>query len=154
MRIQEIIEQYPPQDDYLLEMMLAIQKQQPKHHLSEDDMRFIANYCGVKESRVSSVATFYSLLYTEPQAERIIHVCHNVPCFINGQESMTESLLSLLNTTMDRPTEDDAFVVKFTSCLGACDKAPVVRVGDQTYTHMNRDKIKALIAQMRGKRHG
>lgn len=154
MGIQEIIAQYPPQDDYLLEMMIAIQRQQPKHHLSEDDMRCIANYCGVKESRVSSVATFYSLLYTEPQAERIIHVCHNVPCFINGQEGLTESLLSLLNTTIDQPTHDGEFVVKFTSCLGACDKAPVVLVGDQTYTHMSRDKAKALIAQMRDRRHG
>lgn len=153
MRIQEIIKQYPPRDDFLLEMMLAIQKQQPNHHLSEDDMRFIANYCGVKESRVSSVATFYSLLYTEPQAKRVIHVCHNVPCFINGQEGLTESLLSLLNTTIDKPTQDGQFVVKFTSCLGACDKAPVVRVGDQMYTHMNHNKGKALIAQMRGHRH-
>lgn len=153
MQIQEIIQQYPPKDDYLLEIMLAIQKKAPKHYLSEDDMRLIANYCGVKESRVSSVATFYSLLYTKPQAHQKIHICHNVPCLIKGQEDVTKSLLSLLNTTVDQPTEDGQFVIKFTSCLGACDKAPVLRVGDQTYPHMSIDKAKALIAQLRGKSH-
>ena len=153
MSVQEVLSKFPAQEDYLLEILLEVQKQKVHHDLTEEEMKAIATYLSVSESKVSSVVSFYSLFSMAPKGEYVIQVCHDVPCYVNKQPHILDTLKTLLQLEIGETSEDQMFTLEYTSCLGACDKAPAIRIGEKTYTHLTPDKVKAILAEYRGKRH-
>jgi len=153
MQLNDVLKRYPPEEDFLIEILLDYQKRKTHHELTEEELKTIAKYLNIKESQVSSVVTFYSLFSLEPKGEYVIQVCHDVPCYVNQQDSVLDTISELLNIKMNEMTEDQMFSLEYTSCLGACDKAPAMRIGEKTFTKLTPNKVKAIIAELRGKRH-
>lgn len=153
MSVQEVLSRFPAEATYLLEILLEVQHHKPHHDLTEEEMKSIAEYLKVSESKVSSVVSFYSLFSMKPKGEYVIQVCHDIPCYVNKQPSIVETLKTLLHLDIGETSPEGMFTLEYTSCLGACDKAPAMRVGEKTYTHLTPDKVKAILAEYRGKRH-
>jgi len=153
MELKEVLQKYPKSDDYLIEILMDYQQYKTHHELTENELKTIANYLNIKESKVSSVVTFYSLFSLKPKGQYVIQVCHDVPCHVNNQPSILSTLEKLLGIGIGETTDDKMFTLEYTSCLGACDKAPVMRIGEKTFTHLTPDKTKAIIAEHRVKRY-
>ena len=153
MSIQDVLARYPEDPSYLIEILLDVQKLNPHHALDEAQMKLVATHLGISESKVSSVVSFYSLLSMEPKGEHVIQVCHDIPCYVNKQGTVLDTLKTLLHLEVGETTSEGLFTLEYTSCLGACDKAPAMRIGEKTYTHLTPDKVKAILAEYRGKRH-
>ncbi len=153
MQLKEVLGQYPKNEEYLIEILLDYQKYKLHHDLTEKELKTIAEYLNITESKISSVITFYSLFSLQPKGTHVIQVCHDVPCHVNNQESILETLKTLLDIDVDETTSDKMFSLEYTSCLGACDKAPVMRIGEKTFTNLDTNKVKAIISEYRGKKH-
>ena len=153
MQVKEALDKYGRSPDKLIGAMLAYQNTTPCNYLTEDDIREFARETGLPESRIHSVASFYSLLSTKPRGKYIIHVCYDVPCYVNNSVNVVKELERILKVKMGGTTEDGLFTLEYTSCLGCCDKAPAMQIGDNLYGSLTKDRISAILSEYRRKRH-
>ena len=151
MEIKQIVDKHGRTPDKLIGIMLECQDCSALNYLTSEDVLSIAKEMNVPESRVFSLASFYSMLSVEPRGKYIIRLCNDVPCYINGSINLKEELENTLGIKMGETTEDKMFTLEFSSCLGCCDKAPVMQIGDTVYSGLNREKLSSILADYRRK---
>jgi NADH:ubiquinone oxidoreductase subunit E len=105
----------------------------------------------ITESRIFSVMSFYSLFSIKPRGKFIIQVCRDIPCHINGATDIVRSLENQLLIKMGETTPDQIFTLEYTSCLGCCDKAPAIRIGNEIFGNLTESLISKMIADYRRK---
>ncbi len=149
--LEKILDKYPPQKDYLLEILLDVQNSKNDQFLSEEEIHTIASHLKLPEAQVSSAVTFYTFFSTQPRGEYVIQVCKDIPCYINSSQSIVDTIKRELGISMGETTKDGYFTVEHTSCLGICDGAPAVRIGNKTHTNLTDNKMTALLAEYRGR---
>jgi NADH-quinone oxidoreductase subunit E len=77
--------------------------------------------------------------------KHVIFVCDSVTCWIMGYERVRERLTQLLGTTLGETSSDGSFTLLPNVCLGACDHAPVLMIGDDLHRDVEADKIEAIL---------
>lgn len=152
MQVKEALDKYGRTADKLIGAMLAYQKSTPCNYLTEDDIKEFAKETGIPESRVYSIASFYSLLSTEPRGRYIVQVCYDVPCYINDSVNIVNELEKILEIKMGQTTTDGLFTIEYSSCLGCCDKAPAMQIGATLYGDLTPDKISSILSTYRGEK--
>ena len=145
MILSEVLKKYPPEKDFLIEVLIDVDKLKDDHYVSQSEISRIAEYLGAKESHVCSVISFYTLLSTEPRGKYIIQICKDVPCYLNDTFNVVETVCNFLHLEMGKTTEDKMFTVEFTACIGCCDDAPAMRINDITYTGLSKDKVITIL---------
>ncbi len=150
MQVKEALDKYGRTADKLIGAMLAYQKSTPCNYLTEDDIKEFTKETGIPESRVYSIASFYSLLSTEARGKYIIQVCYDVPCYINDSVNIVNELEKILEIKMGQTTDDKLFTIEYSSCLGCCDKAPAMQIGATLYGDLTPVKISSILSTYRG----
>jgi NADH:ubiquinone oxidoreductase subunit E len=112
-------------------------------------MKMVAEYLGVPESRVFSVATFYKALSLVPQGKKVIKVCNGTACHLRGAPKLVEALEKELGIKNGETTEDGLFTIQTVNCVGACAMAPVVMVNDRVYGKVTISQIPEIIEEER-----
>jgi NADH-quinone oxidoreductase subunit E len=105
----------------------------------------IAKVIGIPASDVEGVATFYNLIFRQPVGRHVIKVCDSIACFLTGYESVRDSLCQKLGVQYGQTTADGRFTLLPICCLGACDKAPVLMIDNDTYTHLTLEGLDAVL---------
>jgi NADH-quinone oxidoreductase subunit E len=93
---------------------------------------------------LEGVATFYNLIYRRPVGEKVILFCDSVSCWICGCDNIKKKLSERLNVDYGQTTNDNLYTLLPVPCLGACDRAPVMMVGDDLLTNLTEDSIDQL----------
>lgn len=150
MNLDTVLKKYPKEQTFLIEILLDYQRNKPTQHVTENELKRIAEYLGVPESHVFSVVTFYSFFSMKPRGKFIIQYCRDVPCYVSDDINVKEQLENLLNIKTGETTKDNMFTLQYTSCLGMCDASPVIRVNDTIYKNVTVNKLKMIIAECRG----
>src|SRR5207302_7077595 len=92
--------------------------QQLHRWCSPEGIHQVAAVMQVTPAYLSSVATFYDMLETEPRpVHHDVYVCTNISCSLRGGDHVLDSMVA---AAAGRP---DVHVRAF-ECLGACDIAP------------------------------
>ncbi len=151
MSLKTILEKYPQSETYLIEILLEYQMTKNEHFISEEEIKTIAEHLSLTESKVSSVISFYTLFSKVPRGRYIIRVCKDVPCFLNSQTTILNSLEALLGIHVGETTENKLFTLEYTSCLGCCNKAPAMLINGTTYTNLTENKVKTIISDYKGR---
>jgi NADH:ubiquinone oxidoreductase subunit E len=86
----------------------------------------------------------------EPRGKYIIEVCNSGPCYVRNYKEVASVLEEILGIKVGETTEDELFTLQYTSCIGACDIAPAMKIGEEVYGNLNREKIEKIIDQYRG----
>lgn len=149
MEIKEIVQKEGKSPDQLLGILLEYQKTKNRNYLTKKDLKAIAEEMGLPESRVFSVATFYSLLSVKPKGKHVIQICRDVPCYVNGSFNILEELESALQIGIGETTQDGLFSLEYTSCLGYCEIAPVIRIDQKICGNLDSKKLADIIAEYR-----
>jgi len=153
MQVKDVLDKYGRTPDKLIGAMLAYQNSTPCNYLTEEDIKEFAKETGLPESRIHSVASFYTLLATRPRGRYIIQVCRDVPCYVNNSVNVVNELERTLKISMGNTTEDGLFTLEYSSCLGCCDKAPAMQIGENLYGNLTKEKIAEIVKEYRRKRH-
>jgi NADH:ubiquinone oxidoreductase subunit F (NADH-binding)/NADH:ubiquinone oxidoreductase subunit E len=106
----------------LLEVLVELQDQ--RGNLSESMITDVGRAIGVPPSRAYGVASFYSMLNLEEEAENTIRVCDGPVCWLCGAGDVRKELESVIS----RPS---GWKITRTSCLGLCDRAPALLLNEQ-----------------------
>jgi NADH-quinone oxidoreductase subunit F len=90
-------------------------------YLSPKLLGAVADALAVNDARVHGVATFYSLLSTQPRTGKALRVCDGPVCMLQGGgPALMRALLEAA------PSAGRDWSVQRCSCLGLCDRAPAV----------------------------
>jgi len=153
MDIQEILDRYPKQPQYLIEILIDLDQVKRHHYITERELEMIANQLDVKVSHVCSVMSFYTLLSTEPRGEYVVQVCKEVPCYLNDAFNVLRTVEDILGISLGGTTEDRRFSLEETACIGCCDQAPAMRINHQVYTNLTEDKLYDIFTSLGGDSH-
>lgn len=151
--IEQLLKKYPPTEDSVIEILLDVQTSSKQNYISEDQISRIAEYCHISESKICSVISFYTLLSDVKKGRYVIQLCHDVPCYVANSPLILRTLEKLLEIHVNETTDNGMFTLEFSSCLGCCDKGPVMRVNNHTYKNCTVEKVKAIISEYRGGHH-
>lgn len=137
---------YPKSQSALLPALHVAQDE--VGYLSADAMDDVARELGLPVTEVTSVATFYSMFFTEPVGRHKIRVCTNLSCYLNGSEHILDHLCRRLGVRPGETTEDGRALVEVAECLAACEEAPVILVDSDRHARVTPEAADGLIARL------
>ena len=124
--------------------------QEHRGWVSDESLRAIARHLDMSAEELESVATFYNLIFRRPVGERVILLCDSVSCWMTGCDSLRKGIAERLGIAPGETTGDGRFTLLTVPCLGACDRAPVMMVGDDLHTHLDQGALDSALDRYEG----
>lgn len=110
----------------------------------------IAEKTHLPAAKINGIVTFYSFFSEEPKGKYNISVCMGTACFVQGADKVLQAFSDDLGFSGDTMmTEDKIFALSDVRCIGACGLAPVVRVNEKIYGHVQPEDVSAIIEDCR-----
>jgi NADH-quinone oxidoreductase subunit E len=113
--------------------------------ISKDAALRIAGSLGLTLGDVYGVTTFYSFLSTWPLGRHVIRICKSVPCCMKDAEMLIQWVGKELGIGPGETTPDGRFTLTLTNCIGTCDQAPAMLIGDEVYGQLTPERISAIL---------
>ncbi len=101
----------------------------------------IGRILGVPLADVYGVIDFYSMFYRDAVGKTVIQVCDDPACALAGSGEVLATLCARLGVELDQVSADGRFTIERAPCLGLCDHAPGVLVGDTAVSRARPDEI-------------
>lgn len=121
-------------------------------YLSDEAMQYVAKQLGLSLKDVYSTASFYSLFRMKPVGEYVIQVCEGLSCFLNnGAERLVDYLSKKLGIRVGETTPDGKFTLEVVQCLASCGTSPTMRINDELYENLTKEKVDVIIEQLSGR---
>lgn len=118
-------------------------------YLSGEAIAEVAHRLGRSYAEVEGVATFYTMYNTDHAVGRhMIEVCTCLTCQLCGGYRILAYLKSKLGIDVGETTDDGAITLHEVECLDACDRAPLLQVGDEYIGPVDEAAIDALLDRL------
>jgi len=128
-----------------IEALKIVQKY--RRWVSDECLIAVAELLEISPAQLEAVATFYNLIYRQPVGKTIIHYCNSVTCWMLGSDQVQERLCRHLNVELGEMSADGEYTILPIVCLGACDHAPVVMVGDELRLDITEDAVNEILGR-------
>lgn len=119
--------------------------QQHRGWVSDDTLKAVAEFMEMSTAELDSVATFYNLIYRQPVGRHVILICDSVSCWVMGYENVREVLSEKLGIQYGQTTPDGRFTMLPNVCLGCCDHAPALMIGNDLYHDITPEKLDEIL---------
>jgi NADH-quinone oxidoreductase subunit E len=119
--------------------------------VSDDGIADLAEILEMSQDEVDNVATFYNLIFRKPVGRKIILLCDSVSCWVMGYRGIYDHLQSRLGVSFGETTDDGEFTLLPMACLGDCDHAPVMMIGEELFNNLTPDKVDQALQQTGGR---
>lgn len=149
--LEALLKHYPEKKAALLPALWIAQREYggylPPNALAEVALRLERSY-----AEVEGVATFYTMYHVgHPVGRHLIEVCTCLSCYLCGAYRLADKLKERLGIDWGETTPDGLFTLEEVECLDACDRAPVLQIGDQYLGPVNESMVDSLIAELKEK---
>ncbi len=118
-------------------------------YLPKEVMDYVAEKLEVPTAYVYGVATFYSYFTLKPRGRNLVSVCMGTACYVKGAPAILQTIREQLQIESGETTEDGAFTLVETRCIGACGLAPVMTIGEDVYGRLTADQVPEILARYR-----
>jgi len=115
--------------------------------VSDESLQAIARHLEMSAEELDGVATFYNLIYRRPVGEQVILLCNSISCWIKGCDRLQAKISSQLGIALGETTPDNRYTLLPVTCLGACDKAPVMLVGEELHEDLTEQALNRLFGE-------
>ena len=136
------MQRYPERQSAALPALAAAQK--VHGWCSPEAIHQVAAVMQVTPAYLSSVATFYDMLRTEPVGSRYVYVCTSVACHLRNARAVYEAIAEEA-----RDQELEGVEVRNFECLGACDMAPMASIDGRYVGPLSTDDAHELVAALK-----
>jgi NADH:ubiquinone oxidoreductase subunit E len=140
--IERLMRLYPDRHSATLPALGAAQK--VHGWCSDEAIRQVAVVMQVTPAYLSSVATFYDMLRTEPLGSRYVYMCTSVACHVRHARRVYEAI----EAEAREQGLEDVDLREF-ECLGACDMAPMASVDGRYVGPLTTDDAAELVRQVK-----
>ena len=115
--------------------------------ISNESVEAIAGYLEMSPAEVDSVATFYNLIFRKPVGRHVILLCDSISCYVMGYRELYEALQEHLNIRFGETTPDRRFTLLPNACLGCCDGAPALMIGEDLYRNVQLAQLENILSK-------
>ena len=109
--------------------------------ISDNSLAAIAQLLGMSVDELDGIATFYNLIYRQPVGENVILFCDSVSCWLMDGEKVCKKLSEKLAIEFGQTSADNKYTLLPVTCLGDCDHAPAMMVGDELHHDLTVDNL-------------
>jgi NADH-quinone oxidoreductase subunit E len=109
--------------------------------ISDESLNAIAKLLDMSAGELDGIATFYNLIYRQPVGEKVILYCDSVSCWLMDGDVVCEKIKQKLDIDYGETTADNQYTLLPVTCLGDCDHAPAMMVGDELHHDLTLDNI-------------
>lgn len=149
-KAQEIIARYPEgKQKSALIPLLHLAQEEFGGWLDVPVMDYVAEILSIKPIEVYEVATFYTMFNMKPVGKYLLEVCQTGPCMLRGSDDIIDHIKMRLGINAGETTPDGLFTLKPTECLGACGYAPMMQLGKFYKENLTKEKVDALLNELR-----
>ena len=146
--VDRVLARYPAfTRDQLLPLLHEVQA--GAGWFSEELTRYLSQRLGVPFAELYGVISFYALLTTRPTGRTVIRVCKGLPCYLRGAHQVGEHLQALLGVGPEKPAPDGGISWEWFACLGQCDHAPALLVGEEAVGEVRPEALEKLVEEAR-----
>ena len=129
----------------IIQALVAAQHQN-NGWVSAELMDAVADYLDVPAVWVYEVASFYSMIETEPVGRHSISICTNISCMLCGADKVVQHVENKLGIKMGETTADGRIFLKIEEeCVAACVGAPMMIVDGHYHEHLTPEKIDDIL---------
>lgn len=126
--IERIRAALPERRSALLPALKAAQRE--RGWLPRETMAEVAALLDLDPNAAYMLATFYTMLHTEPVGHYTLGVCRSIVCYLQGCDAVIGAIERHLGIAVGETTPDGTFTLHLEECLGDCPHAPMMRVND------------------------
>jgi NADH:ubiquinone oxidoreductase subunit E len=141
-QIEDAMSKYPDRHSAALPALGAAQERYG--WCSPEAIEQVAAVMQVTPGYLSSIATFYDMLRTEPRGSRYVYVCTSVACHVRDAKRVYDAIWE---EARDQGLED--VEVREFECLGACDMAPMASVDGRYVGPLDDSDAPELVAAVK-----
>ena len=145
--IEAELHQYAQKRAVCIDALKIVQRR--RGWVSDESVRDLAEFLEMTPDELDSVATFYNLIFRKPVGRRVILICDSVSCWIMGYDRIREHLTARLGIELGETSADGEFTMLPIACLGACDHAPALMIGEALYQDLEPKEIDRVLEQYR-----
>jgi NADH-quinone oxidoreductase subunit E len=145
-RIARARGRYPQAQSALLPALHAAQDQ--LGYLPEPALADVADALGVPVTEVTAVATFYTMLYTQPIGRHVVRVCTNLTCHLCGAGAVLDRLRRGFGIRPGQTTPDGRVTLEVAECLAACEEAPVLLVDADRWPRVTPEAVDDILRRL------
>ena len=137
---------YPVKRSAILPLMFIVQRE--RGYLDPPAVLYLANRLALRITDIWEVATFYSMIQTEPVGKYHIQICKTLSCKILGEPKITEHVCNKLGIKPGKSTPDGRFTVSLVECLGSCGTAPMFQINFDYHENLTPEKVDDILASL------
>nr|VFK36835.1 MAG: NADH-quinone oxidoreductase subunit E [Candidatus Kentron sp. SD]VFK40642.1 MAG: NADH-quinone oxidoreductase subunit E [Candidatus Kentron sp. SD]VFK78015.1 MAG: NADH-quinone oxidoreductase subunit E [Candidatus Kentron sp. SD] len=141
-----------PQERKRSALLAALREAQHENegYLTTESMDAVAAYLDLPPIAVYEVASFYSMLETEPVGRHSISVCTNISCLLRGAEEIVGHVEGKLGIKVGETTPNGRFFLKREEeCLAACCGAPMMMVDHGYHEDLTPEKVDEILDDLK-----
>ena len=145
--IESHLAEYPYKRAACIEALKVVQRE--RGGVSDEVLSDVAALLDMTPDELDNVATFYNLIFRQPVGKHVILLCDSVSCWIMGYTKVREHLKERLGIDFGQTTSDGNYTLLPIVCLGDCDHAPVMMIGDDHYNDLDEEKVDRILQSYR-----
>ncbi len=117
--------------------------------VSTEAVGIISALTGAILADVESSVSFYSFLSSEQKGRVVIRVSDDVPDRMAGFQRVLDAFADELGIQPGETTEDGAFTLETTACIGLSDQAPAALINNVPVTDLSSDRAQEIVRELR-----
>lgn len=149
--LEEIKSHYPDLKSCILPTLWIAQREYDGY-LSGEAIAEVAFRLQRSYAEVEGVATFYTMYNTAHKpGKHKIEICTCLSCHLCGAYRLRDYIKEKLGVGHGETTADGLFTIEEVECLDACDRAPVLQVGDTYHGPVDNAAFDRLVEDLRSR---
>jgi NADH-quinone oxidoreductase subunit E len=143
--VLKIMENYGNDPQQLIAVLLDIQAASGRNYVDKQWAQLVSGVLDVPLSKIFDVLTFYAMFSTAPRGEYVIEICQSAPCHFSRAQQVTGWFEDAAGIKVGQTSADGKITLSRTSCVGACDIGPAVKIGDDIFGNISEEKARDLV---------
>lgn len=142
-QLEELLERYPAPQAACIPLLHLCQQQ--NGWLTEEVLEWVASRLELSAAHVRGVATFYSLLDTEPVGKHQIWVCRTLSCALQGADRVLARCEKRLGIRCGETTPDGKITLRTAECLASCGTGPMMQVDEDYHEKLTMEDVDRIL---------
>jgi NADH-quinone oxidoreductase subunit E len=118
--------------------------------VSTQMMDAVADYLEMPRVAVYEVASFYSMIETQPVGRNTVSICTNISCMLCGADDIVAHVEKKLGAKLGQTTGDGRIFLKLEEeCLAACAGGPMMAVNGHYHENLTIEKVDRLLDELK-----
>ena len=147
--VLKIMEGYGNDPQQLIAVLLDIQAASGRNYVDKQWAELVSRVMNIPLSKIYDMLTFYAMFSTEPRGEYVIEICQSAPCHFCDASRAVDWFETAAGIKTGETSADGKITLSRTSCVGACDIGPVVKIGDTVFGNLSKEKAEVLVKRCR-----